>query len=321
MRRRDFLTLLAAAVAACPNAAPAQQRRIPTIGVLVLGNPDPVPFFRALRSGLEDIGYLEGQNIRLEIRNAEGDPGRLSAQLAELLRLKVDAIVPFQTLPATAAKRATNKIPIVMAGAGDPVGTGLIASMARPGGNITGVSAGAAEVAGKSVELIREVVPRARRIAVLADETNPFAKPFVEQIGTAARSVGMEIEPVMSRSGEALEPAFERMVDKRADALIIQGSILRKETLALAARHGLPSLSSNRFGPASGGLLSYAASFDDLYRETAVYIDKILKGASPADLPVTFPTRFHLVINLKTARTLGLDIPPTVLARADEVIE
>jgi putative tryptophan/tyrosine transport system substrate-binding protein len=326
MRRREFITLLggAAAAASCvswPLAARAQQARMPTIGVLVLGSPPPESILTALRDGLRDVGYTEGRNIRLEIRTADGKADRLPEKAAELVRLKVDIIVAIQTPPATAAKQATNGIPIVMAGVGDPVGTGLVASLGRPGGNVTGLSSGAAEVAGKSVELIREVLPSARRIAVLANATDPFTKPYLAQIGAGARSVGMEMEPVMARPAEALDAAFETMAGKGVDAVIIQGSILRKEAVELAMKHRLPSLSTNRQGPAEGGLMSYAASFGELYRETAVYIDKILKGSKPADLPVAFPTKFELVINLKTAKALGITMPPMLLGTADEVIE
>jgi putative ABC transport system substrate-binding protein len=318
MKRRDFITFVGVA-AGWPLVARAQ--KLPAIGVLILGNPEPELFLKALRDGLREVGYTEGQNIRLEIRTAEGRPDLLRDKAAELVRLKVDIIVTFQTPPSMAAKQATSEIPIVMAGAGDPVGTALVASLARPGGNVTGVSSGAAEVAGKSVELIREVLPSARRVGVLASETDSFTKPFLAQIGRGARSVGMEMEPIMVRPAEPLEAAFENLSRKRVDAVIIQGSILRKEAVDLAMKHRLPSLSSNRLGPVSGGLMSYAANYVELYRQTAVYIDKILKGSKPADLPVAFPTKFELVINLKTAKALGLDVPPMLLARADEVIE
>jgi putative ABC transport system substrate-binding protein len=284
MNRREFIALLGG-VAAWPAAAGAQQPKVPVIGVLVSGNPDPKLFLKALRDGLRDIGYNEGQNIRLEVRTAEGNDNLLPEKAAELVRLKVDIIVTLQTPPSLAAKQATSEIPIVIAGAGDPVETGLVASLARPGGNLTGLSSGVAEVAGKSVELIRDVLPNARRLAVLANENDPFTKLYLAQIGRAAGSVGIEMEPVMTRPTESLEPAFENMVAKRVDALIIQGSILRKEALDLAMKHRLPSLSSYRLGAAQGGLMSYAANFGDLYRETAVYIDKILKGGKPANLP------------------------------------
>jgi putative tryptophan/tyrosine transport system substrate-binding protein len=201
MRRRDFITLIGSAAAAWPLAAPAQQARVYTIGVLTLTSPNPEPLLNALREGLRDAGYVEGRNLRLEIRSASGRPDLQLEKAAELVRLKVDLIVTFFTPTALAAKQATRDIPIVMAGAGDPVETGLVASLVRPGGNITGQSSGGAEVAGKSVELIRELIPAARGVGVLADESDPFAKPYVAQIGQAARSVGMEVEPIINPAG------------------------------------------------------------------------------------------------------------------------
>ena len=240
---------------------------------------------------------------------------------AELVRLKVDLIVTFFTPAALAAKQATREIPIVMAGAGDPVATGLVASLARPGGNVTGQSSGGAEVAGKSVELIRELIPSARRVGVLVDEADPFAKPYVAQIGQAARSAGMEMETIMTRPGQPLEAAFETLAGKSVDGLLIQGSIARKEMLDLAIKHRLPTLTSIRLGPPLGALMSYGSDYFELARKSAVYVDKILKGAKPADLPVAFPTKFELIINLKTAKAIGVEISPMLLGRADEVIE
>ncbi len=320
MKRRAFISLFGAA-ATWPLAARAQQARVYTIGVLTLTGPNPEPLLKALREGLRDAGYVEGRNLRLEIRSAAGRPDLQLEKAAELVRLKVDLIVTFFTPTALAAKQATRDIPIVMAGAGDPVAVGLVPSLARPGGNVTGQSSGGAEVAGKSVELIRELIPAARRVGVLADETDPFAKPYVAQIGQAARSAGMEVEPIITRPGQPLEAAFETLTGKRVDGLLIQGSIAHKEMLDLAIKHRLPALTSIRLGPPLGALMSYGSDYFALARQSAVYIDKILKGAKPADLPVAFPTKFLLIINLKTAKALGLDVPPTLLARADEVIE
>ena len=319
MRRRAFITLLGSAAAAWPLAARAQQARVYTIGVLTLPNPEPL--LQALREGLRDAGYVEGRNLRLEIRSAAGRPDLQLEKAAELVRLKVDLIVTFFTPTALAAKQATRDIPIVMAGAGDPVATGLVASLARPGGNVTGQSSGGAEVAGKSVELIRELIPAARRVGVLADESDPFAKPYVAQVGQAARSAGMEVESIIARPGQPLEAAFETLTGKRVDGLLIQGSIARKEMLDLAIKRRLPALTSIRLGPPLGALMSYGSDYFALARQSAVYVDKILKGAKPGDLPVAFPTKFELIINLKTAKALGLDVPPMLLARADEVIE
>jgi ABC-type uncharacterized transport system substrate-binding protein len=322
MRRREFITLLGGTAAAWPLAAGAQQETIIyTIGVLTLSSPNPEQLLEALREGLRDAGYVDGRNLRLVVRSASGRPDLQLEKAAELVRLKVDLIVTFFTPSALAAKEATRDIPIVMAGAGDPVATGLVASLARPGGNVTGQSSGGAELAGKSVELIRELIPAARRIGVLADETDPFAKPYVAQISEAARSALMEFEPIMIRPGQPPEAPFDTLIGERVDGLLIQGSIARKELLDLAIQHRLPALTSTRLGPPLGALMSYGSDYVALARQSAAYIDKILKGTRPAELPVTFPTKFLLVINLKTAEALGLEIPPTLLARADEVIE
>ena len=321
MRRREFITLLGSTAAAWPLPARAQQARVYTIGVLTLISPSPEPLLKALREGLRDAGYVEGRNVHLEIRSAAGRPDLQLEKATELVHLKVDLIVTFFTPTALAAKQATRDIPIVMAGAGDPVAVGLVASLARPGGNVTGQSSGGAEVAGKSVELIRELIPAARRVGVLADEGDPFAEPYVAQIGQAARSARMQVEPIMIRPEQPLEAAFETLTGKRVDGLLIQGSIARREMLDLAIKHRLPALTSTRLGPPLGALMSYGSDYFDLARQSAVYVDKILKGAKPADLPVAFPTKFELIINLKTAKAIGLDISPVLLGRADEVIE
>ena len=318
MRRREFITLFGGAVA-WPLAARAQQARVYTLGVLTLPNPEPL--LKALREGLRDAGYVEGRNLRLEIRPAADRPDLQLEKAAELVRLKVDLIVTFYTPSALAAKQATRDIPIVMAGAGDPVATGIVVSLARPGGNVTGQSSGGAELAGKSVELIRELIPRVGRVGVLADESDRFAKAYVAQISQAARSVEMKMEPIITRPGQPLEPIFETLTGKRVDSLLIQGRIARKEMLDLAIKHRLAAMTSTRLGPSLGALASYGSDYLASARQSAVYVDKILKGAKPADLPVAFPTKFLLIINLKTAKALEITVPPTLLDRADEVIE
>jgi putative ABC transport system substrate-binding protein len=320
MRRREVLGVIGAALA-WPLAARAQQTRIYTVGVLALASPDPEPLIKALREGLRDAGYVEGRNLRLQIRAAAGRPDLQLEKAAELVGLKVDLIVTFFTPAALAAKQATRDIPIVMAGAGDPVESGLVASLVKPGGNVTGQSSGGAEVAGKSVELIREVIPAARRLGVLADDSDPFARSYIDQIRQAARSAGMEVEPVMIRPELPLQGAFATLTEKQVDGLLIQGSIARKEILDLALKHRLPAVTSIRLGPALGALMSYGSDYFALARESAVYVDKILKGARPADLPVAFPAKFVFIINLTTAKALGIAISPALLARADEVIE
>ena len=319
MKRRELITLLGGAAVGWPLVASAQQAKVYTLGVLTLPNPEPL--LEALREGLRDAGYVEGGNLRLEMRSAVGRPDLLLEKAAELVRLKVDLIVTFFTPPALAAQQATHEIPIVMAGAGDPVATGLVTSLARPGGNLTGQSSGGAEVAGKSLELIRELIPAVRRVGVLADHSDPFAKTYVAQISQAARNTGMAVEPVVTRPGQPLEPVFETLIGKRVGGLIIQGSIARKEMLDLAIKYRLPTLTSTRLGPSLGALASYGSDYLALARQSAPYVDKILKGAKPADLPVAFPTKFLLIINQKTAKALGLEVPPTLLDRADEVIE
>ena len=294
---------------------------MPVIGVLVLGNPPPELFLTALRDGLRGAGYVDGQNVRIEVRNARGQTDRLAENAAELVALKVDVIVTFQTPPASAALQATREIPIVMSGAGDPVGTGLVASLARPGGNVTGTSAGGVEIAGKSVELIRELLPNARRFAVLANENDGFTRPYLAEIRRMAVIAGLDVDVVMTRPAGPLEPAFEAMTARRVEAVIVQGSVLRPEVGVMAAKHRLPALSTLKILPKAGGLMSYAASFSDLHREAGVYVDKILKGAKPADLPVGFPSKFELVLNMRAAKELGLAIPEAFLLRADEVIE
>ncbi|MEO6065940.1 MAG: ABC transporter substrate-binding protein [Lysobacterales bacterium] len=304
-----------------PLAALGQQAKVPTIGVLVMGNPDPVPFMTALREALAKLGYVEGQTLRFEQRSAGGDAAALGDLARELVRLKADVIVAWQTPAAVAAKQATTSIPIVMAAVGDAVATGLVTSLARPGANITGSSALAAEVMGKNLGLIRETLPAARRVVVLANAADPFSKPFLSQIERAAPALGIEINRVMMQPAENAEAHFDEMVRRKVDAVIIQPTLARKDVIALALKHKLPSFSVFGLFPHLGGLMSYASFAPEQWRAAAVYVDRILKGARPADLPVAQPTRFELVVNLKTAKALGLTIPPSLLARADVVIE
>jgi putative tryptophan/tyrosine transport system substrate-binding protein len=321
IRRREFIFTLGGAAVAWPLEARAQQTRPPRIGALVLGNPDPEAFWRTFREGMRDLGYIEGQSILFEFRSAGGKANLLPDLAAELVRLKVDVIVAFQTPAVTAAKQATNDIPIVMSPAGDPVGTGLVASLARPGGNVTGLAGIAAELSGKNVELIRELLPSAHRVAVLASANNPFTKPFLEQSRLAGRTLGIEIQTILIAGGKELDAAFATMIDGQVDAVIVQASLPHKPTIDLALKHRLPAVSPNDAFVEEGGLLSYSANLSDLFRKAAGYVDKILKGNKPADLPVEQPTKYKLAVNLKTAKSLGLEIPPTLLARADEVIE
>ena len=313
------MTLLGGAAAAWPLVARAQQPKMATVGILITGNTSPEAFLQGFRAALAAAGLIEGENVQLEVRSAEDSDTLLAQKATELVRLKADVIVASLTPAVQAARHATSDIPIVMAAAGDPVATGLISSLARPGGNITGVSGAAVETAGKRLELIRELFPSVRRVAVLANETDPFALPFVTQLGQSARSIDMEIEPILVRPDAPQAPAFEAMSAKQVDAFIIELGTIRPESAELAIKHRLPS-SGPRAWPLAGGLIGYSGNVAEIHRLAADYVDKILKGRRPADLPVALPTKFDLTVNLKTAKTIGLEIPPTLLARADEVI-
>ncbi|HEY2529864.1 MAG TPA: ABC transporter substrate-binding protein [Xanthobacteraceae bacterium] len=318
MRRRDFLSIIGGAAAGWPLAARAQQTTMPRIGVLLVAGPEIMgPFPQALR----DLGYFEGKNIQIEMRSAEGEANRLPGLAAELVRSKIDIIVASQTPAIVAARNATSDIPIIMAPAGDPVALGLVASLARPGGNITGLSAAGPEVAAKSLELIREIVPAARRVAALGNANDPFVRPFLEQIEKGAPMVRLEIQPIMVRDSDELERAFAAMAQERADAVVIQGSLPVKSTLELALKYHLPAFASQKSVAQAGAVVSYSADFAERGHKIAGYVDNILKGAKPAELPVQQPTKYELVINLKSAKALGLTIPESVLVRADEVIE
>jgi putative tryptophan/tyrosine transport system substrate-binding protein len=317
MNRREFITLVGGAAAAWPLGARAQQTGMRRIGLLLVSGPEPLGPFREL---LADLGYVEGKNIQIEIRSAQGEDTRLPELARELVRSRVDVIVAVQTPAAHAAKNATREIPIVVM-AGDPIATGLISNLARPEGNVTGLSATAAEAAAKSLELVTEIKPGARRVGVLGNADDPFMKPFFEQIQRGAPSVRFEIHQLIVRGNDELNGAFAEIARERADAVVIQGSLPVKLTVDLALKYQLPSLSTQKSAVQAGILMSYSASFAERARVIANYVDQILKGAKPADLPVQQPTRYELAINLKTAKALGLNVPETLLARADEVIE
>jgi putative tryptophan/tyrosine transport system substrate-binding protein len=321
MRRRDLLALVGGAAALRPFIAHAQQPQMPTIGILTVSSAGADRFRRLFREDLRDLGYVEGQSVRYELRSDPTGGGQLSELAAELVRLKVDLIVTWFTPAARAAKQATRDIPIVMALAGDPVATGLVESLARPGGNVTGMAAAGAELAGKVVELIRDLLPSAHRVAVLVNVPDPFSKPFLEQVRSAGAATGQAIEPIMVHNAEELDAAFAAMAKDRPDAVLVQPSLPPKHTADLALQYRLPAVSFIRAIVDEGGLMSYGVDEADAYRHAAAILDKVLKGARPANLPVEQPTKFELVINLKTARALGLTVPPTMLVRADEVIE
>jgi putative ABC transport system substrate-binding protein len=325
MKRRDIiralLALFGGAVTLGSRDAAAQPPKMPTIGVLVVASPASERFWRLFQEELRSLGYIDGKNIRFEFRSDDGQASRLPALAAELVELKVDLIVAWFTPAAIAARQATRDIPIVMALVGNPVETGLVESLARPGGNVTGMAAVGAELAGKCVQLVRELLPSARRIAALVNAPDPFSEPFLRQIRLSGAANATTIDPIMIHSAAELDAAFAEMEKGRPDAVIVQPSLPIKRVAGLAVRYRIPGVSFIRDFANEGGLMSYGSEEADAYRRAAVFVDKILKGAKPADLPVEQPTHFELVVNLKTAKALGVTIPPLLLARADEVIE
>jgi putative tryptophan/tyrosine transport system substrate-binding protein len=327
IKRREFITLLGGAAAAWPLAARAQQAgKIYTIGLFTAGSLEELTMVTAVfPDALRELGWIEGKNVAFERRYADNCLERLPELAAELVRLDVDVIVAIGTLAPLAAKQATTKIPIVMAAAGDPVASGLVPSLARPGGNVTGMSLMAPDLGGKRLELLKEVLPRLSRVAVLWNAANPYAALLFKETQAAGRALGIEVQSLEVRGPDDFDSAFEAARRQRPDALITVEDPLtgthRKLMADFAARQQFPALYGVREFVTAGGFISYGASLPDLTRRAAAYVDKIFKGAKPADLPVQQPTKFELVINLKTARALGLDVPPTLLARADEVIE
>ena len=328
MDRREFLGAVSLGLLAESLVAEAQEPgKVPRIGILLPRTPsDGAPSLQALLQGLRELGWVEGQNMMIEYRWAEGRSDRLPGLAAELVRLKVDVIHAGTTGAAMAAKNATSTIPIVMATGGDPVTLGLVASLARPGGNVTGLSYSVSlETVGKQLELLKEVVPKARRMAVLSNPTNPSHVLALRQAGSVARSLGLQLQPLEARGPDEFDRAFATMARERAGALFVMPDPVfgfeRARLQALAVKSRLPAMYGLREFTEAGGLMSYAPDVRDNFRRSATYVDRILKGAKPADLPVEQPTKFELVINLKTAKALGLTIPPAVLARADEVIE
>jgi putative ABC transport system substrate-binding protein len=324
MRRREFITLLGGA-ATWPVRTSAQPTKLPTIGFLGTNSAASQSQWTAsFVQRLRELGWVEGRTIAIEYRWAEGRPERSAELIAELIRLKVDVIATSGTPQVVAALQATATIPIVFAAAADPVGNGLVASLARPGGNITGLSAQSADVAGKRLELLREVVPGLRRFAIMANITTPAAMLEMGEVRAAAGKLALEATLSEIRRAEDLAPAIEGLTGRVQALYIVTDQVVtfnrvRINTLALAAR--LPTMHGFREYVEAGGLMSYGASFPDLFRRAADFVDKILRGTKPADMPVQQPTKFELVINLTTAKALGLAIPEAFLLRADEVIE
>jgi ABC-type uncharacterized transport system substrate-binding protein len=327
MDRRSFIVTLAGGLLAAPLAAGAQPAgRVPRIGYLVgAAREQASHLVKPFENGLRDLGYVPGRDVMIEYRFADGKLERLPQLAQDLVRLKVDVIVTGSNTHVIAAKQATTTIPIVMVYVLDPVGAGLVASVSRPGGNVTGLSQDvSAEISGKRLALLKELVPKLSRVAVLV--TPPVAVPAtLKAIEAAARTLRMTVVRFDARGPADLEGVFAAMIRARSDALVVNGGPaqfnMRTQIAQLALRHRLPSLSRITEDVEAGGLMSYGASVSDEWRRAAVYVDKILKGAKPGDLPIEQPTKFDLAINLKTAKALGLTIPPSLLQRADQVIE
>jgi ABC-type uncharacterized transport system substrate-binding protein len=327
MKRRRFIAVVAGGLLAAPLAAQAQQAgKVARIGRLSpLSAETDAPNLAAFRKGLRELGWIEGQHFTIEARFAEGKPERLAGLAADLVRQRVDVILTGSNAGALAAKRATGTIPIVMVTTGDPVGAGIVASLGRPGGNVTGVTALGQALNVKRLELIKEAVPGVTRVVALINPASPYTAPFLKEREGAARALGLEVRVLEAPDPGSFEKVFAAMASERAGALMVQTDALfithRRRIVELVARNRVPAVYGEREFVDAGGLLFYGASFADMYRDAAGYADKILKGAKPADLPVEQPTKLELVINLKSAKALGLTIPPSLLQRADQVIE
>jgi putative tryptophan/tyrosine transport system substrate-binding protein len=321
LKRREFITLLGGA-AAWPLAARAQQPdRLRRIGVLLLGNAGAEYFQTELREGLRKSDYIDGRNIQFEVRSANEKPDLLPSLAAELVALKVDVIVALFTPSALAAKRATSEIPIVFL-AGDAVGTGVVPSLARPAGNLTGLSVLGAELQGKCVELLHDMLPSVRRVAALGYAADPFSKSFVDQVQLAGSTSRIEIDPIlMLQEADEIDAAFAAMAKARVDAAVISATFATQHVADLALKYRVAAATNQRAFAEAGGLMSYGYNAPDLYRRVASFVLKVLQGNKPANIPVEQPTRFELVVNLKTAKALGLAISESFLLRADEVID
>jgi ABC-type uncharacterized transport system substrate-binding protein len=327
MRRREFITLLGGAATGWPIVARTQQSAIPVIGFLNTRSVDDVPeLTAAFRKGLNEIGYMEGRNTAIEYRWANNDPQRLPELASDLVRRQVTVIVATGgNVSALAAKAATATIPIVFSVGGDPIKLGLVTRLNRPDSNATGVTVLTGVLGAKRLELLRELIPKAAVVAVLINATNPSAEAYVRETQEAARTIGQQIHTLSASTEGEIEAAFSTLAKVRAAALLVVTDAVfigrREQIVALAMRYAVPAIYEASVFARVGGLMSYGPSFVEAIRQVGIYTGRILKGAKPADLPVLQPTKFELVINLKTAKSLGLTVPPTLLARADEVIE
>src|SRR3984893_105667 len=317
MKRREFLMLASATAFAKQSLA---EETKPTIGVLAVGVPSPEEFLVSFREGLRDRGYIEGQNIQIDVQSAEGHADRLPELATELVRRKVAVIIGFQTPTVTAAMQATTDIPIVM-DAGDPVGMGIVQSLSKPGGNVTGVSAATAEVGPKNLQLLQQIIPSLKRAALFLNKTDPFRKPWLDHNLRGADQLGIELKPIFIDGVTELASAFETATSEKLEAVLIQPSLPITRAAAFALSHHLPAASPTRGFVRNGGLISYCANYEEVWRQMAYHVVKILQGAKPSDLPVEQPTKFEFLINGKTAKALGLTIPPLITPMADEVIE
>jgi ABC-type uncharacterized transport system substrate-binding protein len=325
-RKRFCAVLVALLLVFCASAEAQQQKKIPRIGFLIAVSPSSLSArVEAFRQGLRQLGYVEGKNIVVEYRYAEGRADRLNELAAELVRLKVDVIVSAGPPPTHTAKKATSTIPIVMANDPDPVGDGFVASLAHPGGNITGLSSLAPEISGKQVELLKETVPKLSRVAVLGNSTNSGNAQSLREMDLAAKLFKVRLQYLDVRGPKDIETAFRAASEGHADAVLILLNLVaifhRTQIIGLAAKNRMPAMYYAVDYVEDGGLMSYGVNFHELYRRAATYVDKILKGAKPEDLPVEQPTKFEFIVNLQTAKQIGLTIPPNVLARADRVIK
>jgi putative ABC transport system substrate-binding protein len=328
MKRREFVTLLGGAAVAWPFAARAQQKAMPIVGILNSNSRPvgPIPGGGAISRGLRETGFVEGQNVAIKYLHAESHYDRLPALAGELVQLKSDVIITIGgTAPALAAKNATSTIPIVFASVGDPVGIGLVSSLARPGGNLTGFSNIANELMPKLLDLLSKLAPLAQVIAMLVNPTNPNAEPLIRTMQEAARPTGIRLAVLTAGTEGEIDTAFASLAQQQAGGLVVEGdgflATRREQLVTLASRGAVPAAYASRYFVDAGGLMSYGTDQTAILRQAGIYAGRILKGAKPADLPVEQPTKFELVINLKTATALGLTVPQVLLAQADEVIE